>query len=242
MSKRANMLPFIKVEGLTDFATIISLIVSMLILAFAINYGDIILSLAALAQVAFTLVGTMIAQTSGTFIKTKETKKGDSRDLTFGLFAVVMLIMIDILVPLTLKVPISSDRLPASLIPSVTFIFLTNQGLPEEKFFRGGLCNVLLKLSNGLPRGFAVPAAALGSALAWAIFHWPAEQGNLINIAAIHNIKSTGLNWKNIQYFNIIHFTITYVNKCRNITSQIKKCMHFHSSFCSSKRCPVKQT
>ena len=134
MSKRANMLPFIKVEGLTDFATIISLIVSMLILAFAINYGDIILSLAALAQVAFTLVGTMIAQTSGTFIKTKETKKGASRDLTFGLFAVVMFIMIDILVPLTLKVPISSDRLPASLIPTVTFIFLTNQGLPEEKF------------------------------------------------------------------------------------------------------------
>ena len=30
----------------------------------------------------------------------------------------------------------------------------------------------MLKLSNGLPRGFAVPAAALGSALAWAIFHW----------------------------------------------------------------------
>ena len=137
------MLPFIKVEGLTDFATIISLIVSMLILAFAINYGDIILSLAALAQVAFTLVGTMIAQTYGTFIKTKETKKGASRDLTFGLFAVVMFIMIDILVPLTLKVPISSDRLPASLIPTVTFIFLTNQGLPEEKFFRGGLCNLL---------------------------------------------------------------------------------------------------
>lgn len=174
------MLPYIRTTPVGRVVVIVSMAISILLFVFALNYQDIFFALGALGQLLFIIVGDKVNQYSSTaFYDKKETQVEFIRDFTLGLIALFAFIAISITVPLTLKVPLSKAQIPQTLVPTISFVFLINQGVAEEKLFRGGLTNLFMKWSN------SAIAAAVGSALVFGLYHIPAEQGILLNLVII---------------------------------------------------------
>jgi hypothetical protein len=59
-----------------------------------------------------------------------------------------------------------------------------------------------------------------------------------IGEATIHDVEAPRFRGQDVEYIDLVHFTVNYVHKSRNIAAQIKQCMHLDGGFALTKLGP----
>jgi len=66
-------------------------------------------------------------------------------------------------------------------------------------------------------------------------------QPGKVQIAAIHDVKGTGLDGQYIEYADIPHLAVVDMDERRNRTAQVQQRVHLHRRLCRTERRPVEQ-
>ena len=68
------------------------------------------------------------------------------------------------------------------------------------------------------------------------------EQPRKIQIAPVHDVEGTGLEWQGIEHIDIAQLAVADMDESGNGPSQIQQGVHFHGGLGGAKRCPIEQT
>lgn len=186
LSLKSRGLPYIRDDPISRGLFFLSVGLSLFIAVAGADYNDFSLGIAGLVQLGFSLSGQLLVNYAG--ISAADKQIANAQKISrFGTYSIIAIAIYSLS---TVAVPSLLTTIPLAVIPSsvnttstITIVFLVNEAIAEEKFFRAFWTNLLMKSSQST--GFAVPVGILGSAVIFTIFHLFAEGGNSIDLGII---------------------------------------------------------
>ena len=177
--------------------TILGYLFFVLLLIFAIDYGQLTLSLATVGVLMMQIVGERITALGG---NERHDRKVDRRELNSALTYVIIDLGLFAALDLVSSAPGSLPGLSVfGVLSSLSFtnvlaigsLFTVQIAIAEEKFFRGGAANLGARYGGPL-------LGILTSAVFFFAYHIPAENGDLLKLLIIGGDGAV-LAWSDFQ-------------------------------------------